>query len=79
MDLLKKIFPFSFTPKKDLATLIIYVLIYLVAGVIGGSIIGFLASIPIIGILFGIVGGVVSIYSIAGAVLACLDFFKILK
>ena len=79
MDLLKKIFPFSFIPKKDLATLIIYVLVYLVAGAIGASIVGFLAGLPIIGFIFALIGSLIGIYSIAGAVLSCLDFFKILK
>ena len=79
MDLLKKVFPFSFAAKKDLATLIIHILIYLVAGLIGGCIVGFLAKLPIIGFIFGLVGSLISIYGIAGIVLSCLDYFKILK
>ena len=79
MDLLKKVFPFSFGAKKDLAALIINILIYVVAAAIGGAIIGILAKLPIIGFIFGLIGSLIGIYSIAGIVLSCLDYLKILK
>ncbi len=92
MDILatiKKFFPLSFRPKKDMTALIITVVIYLVAsfliGIIGTVIMGLIGGleIPILNILLGFFGElfglVINVYAIGGAVLACLDYFKILK
>lgn len=79
MDMLKKIFPFSFKEKKDIAALIINILLYLVGDIIAGFVIGLLASIPLIGIVFSLVGSLVGLYCLAGLVLSCLDYFKVLK
>ena len=79
MALLKQIFPFSFGEKKDIAALIVNILIYLVAGIIIGIIIGVVAAIPIVGWIVGILGGLVDLYVLAGIVLSCLDYFKVLK
>ena len=79
MELLKKIFPYSFTAKKDIASLIVSALIHLVVGLVVGVLIGILASIPIIGIIFGLVGGLVDLYILAAIVIMVLDYFKILK
>lgn len=79
MDLLKKIFPFSFSEKKDVAALIINILIQLVVAIIAGVLIGVLAAIPVVNIICGLVGGLVDLYCIAGIVLSCLDYFKVLK
>ena len=79
MELLKKIFPYSFGAKKDLAALIINIIVYVVVGAIAGAVIGLLASIPIVGWIIGIVGTLVEIYVLAGVILSALDYFKILK
>lgn len=79
MDMLKKIFPFSFKEKKDVAALIINILLYLVGDIVAGAVIGLLASIPVIGIVFSLVGSLVGLYCLAGLVLSCLDYFKVLK
>ena len=74
MDTLKKIFPLSFKEKKDVAALIINILIQLVVGIIAGALIAILAKIPIIGIIIGIVGALVDVYVVAGIVLAILHY-----
>ena len=79
MDLVKKYFPYSFSKKKTRQDLIKAILIYLVAGFVGGLVIGLLGKIPLIGFLFGIVGTVVEIYVVAGIVLTVLDYKKMLK
>ena len=79
MDMLKKIFPFSFKEKKDVAALIINILLYLVGDIVAGAVIGLLASIPVIGIVFSLVGSLVGLYCLVGLVLSCLDYFKVLK
>ena len=44
LALLKTVFPFSFVEKKDVAALVINVLIYLVVGIVAGVLIGMLGS-----------------------------------
>lgn len=87
MDLLKKVFPLSFKDKKDVAALIINLLIHLVVAIIGGAVIalaGLLTGwIPVLGAIIGwalgIVGSLVSLYCLVGAVLSVLDYLKVLK
>lgn len=79
MDILKKIFPLSWAFTKDVANFIIGILIYVVGGAIAGAIIGLLAAIPVIGIIFGLVGSLIGIYSLAGIVIQILVFTKVLK
>ena len=79
MDMLKKIFPLSFQPKPDVASLIIHILILLVVGTVAGWVIGIVAAIPLIGFIFDIIGWLVGLYFTAGIVISCLDYFKILK
>lgn len=79
MDMLKKFFPLSFKEKKDVAALVINILIQIVANVVIGFIIGILSAIPVVGIIVGLVGSLVGIYFFAGIVLSCLDYFKVLK
>lgn len=78
MELLKKIFPLSFDV-KDVANLIIRILIYLVAGIVIGFVLKIVSIIPIVNLVVGLVGGVVELYIAAGIVIAVLDFLNILK
>ncbi len=78
METLKKLFPFSFGV-KDVATLIIKILIYVVVGAVLGFVLVILGKIPVVGLLTGIVGTLVEIYLLAAIVIAILDFCKVLK
>ena len=78
MDMLKKFFPLSFGA-KDVANLIIKIVIYLVIDVVLGFAIGLLSGIPIVCIIIGIVGSLLGLYCLAGIVIAILDFCKVLK
>ncbi|MBE6779212.1 MAG: hypothetical protein E7541_07505 [Ruminococcaceae bacterium] len=78
MELLKKIFPFSFVA-KDVASLVIICLLHLVVDVVLGFVIGLLAKLPIVGVVMGLVGSLVGLYVLAGLVLALLAYFKVLK
>ena len=78
MDMLKKIFPFSFGV-KDITALVVALIIYIVGGAVLGVVFGLLAKIPLIGILFGIVGWAVGVYCFVGIVLAVLDYFNLIK
>lgn len=78
MDLLKKVFPISFRV-SEVVGLVIALIIYVVLDVVCGVIIGFLAGLPIIGILFTLVGSLIGLYGLIGIVLAILVFCKVLK
>ncbi len=78
MDILKKYLPHAFKATESNA-LVIALLIYIVLAIVGGAIIGLLASIPVIGILFSIIGALIDLYSLAGVVLSILVFVKVIK
>ena len=78
MKTLKKIFPLSFQA-KDMAQLIIYCLIYLVAGTVLVFLINILARIPVLGLIFTLISSLVGIYIVAGLIILFLFYFKILK
>lgn len=72
MDMLKKFFPYSFGA-KDVAALVIKIIVYVVASALLGFVLGI---IPFIG---GILGTLVGLYCTAGWVIALLDYLKVLK
>lgn len=78
METLKKFFPLS-TACTDTESLIKNLIIYVVAFVICTLIFSLLGKIPLIGILFSIVGGLIGLYLLVGIVLALLLYFNVLK
>ena len=78
MDFLNKVFPISFKCTEKNA-FIKALIMYVVAGVVGGLIIGLLSRIPFVGILFGLAGYLAEVYVTAGIVLSILVFTKVLK
>ena len=65
MDMLKKYFPHAFKAtelKAFIISLVIYVLIDAVCGVV----IGLLAKIPLIGLVFGLLGSLIGLYALVG-------------
>ena len=79
MDLLKKIFPLSFKYAKDVANLIVGIIIYLVVAAVGGFVIWLASLVPIIGWLIGALGGLLDLYVAVGVILEILVFLKIVK
>ncbi len=78
MDTLKKLFPCAFKSTdtvKFITALIIYALIDIVCGLV----IGLLSKLPLVGFIFGLLGGVVGIYATVGVVLSILVFLKLIK
>ncbi len=77
MDFLKKLWPTCFKVKeKDVASLIVQLLIFLVFCIVGGFFIGIVIKIlPILGIF----GGLVELYGVVGIVLCFLKFFDVIK
>lgn len=79
MDKLKLLFPISFKYADSVANLIIGILIYVVGSAIAGVILGWLSILPIVGLIFSLVGSVLGIYCLAGIVIEVLLFAKVLK
>ena len=78
MATLKKFFPNAFH-STELNPFIFSLILYLIIDIVCGVVIGFLAKLPIIGIIFSVIGSIVGLYALAGIVLSILVFLKILK
>ena len=78
MSFLKKFWPTPFKVKKgDVISLIIQLLIFIVVVAVVGILIGVHAKIPVLGIIFGIIGSLLGVYNIIGIVLCVLKFLDI--
>ena len=78
MDILKKFFPHAFKA-NDLTAFIITLVIYVLIDIVCGLVIGLLAAIPVIGFIFSLLGGLVGLYALIGVVLSILVFVKVIK
>ena len=80
MDLLKTIWPTPFKVKsKDVTSLVVQLVIFVLVCVVASVLIAILAKLPIIGWIIGIVGGLIDLYGVVGVVLAILKFCDVLK
>ena len=80
MDLLKTLWPTPFKIKpKDVSSLVVQLIVFVLLCVVFSILIGVLAKIPVLGWIFGIVGGLVDLYSVVGIVLCILKFLDVLK
>jgi len=78
MDALKKFFPHAFKA-TELSSFIITLIIYVVVDIVCGFVIGLLAKIPLIGVIFSLLGSLVGLYALVGIILSILVFVKVLK
>ena len=78
MELLQKLFPISFK-STELNAFIKALIIYIVADLICGIVIGLLAKIPLIGIIFSLLGSIIGLYALVGIILSILVFVKVIK
>ena len=86
MDILKKLFPFSFNAtEKDpfIKSLIIYIVVLIIGAVVGWVVGSLLGGIPVVGFVVGLIlkifGIVVDVYAVGGIVLSILVFLKVLE
>lgn len=78
MQFLRSLWPTPFKIKKgDVVSLIVQLVIFLVVCAVVGWLIGILAGIPILGIIFTLLGSLMEIYSLVGIVLCVLKFLGI--
>ena len=78
MDILKKFFPHAFKA-NDLGKFIVTLIIYVLIDIVCGFVIGLLAKLPIIGIIFSLLGSLVGLYALVGIILSILVFVKVIK
>jgi len=75
MDMLKTFWPTAFKVKeKDVTSFVVQLVIFVLVCAVVGFLIAVLAGIPIIGILFGIVGAVLELYGLIGIILTVVKF-----
>lgn len=79
MDMLKKIFPVSFSFADTLVNLVVGILIYVVGAAAASVVLGLLAKIPLVGLVFGLVNWVIGVYAFVGLVLLVLVYLKVVK
>ena len=78
MESIKKFFPIAFKA-TELKPFIISIVVFCLIDLVCGFVIGLLAKIPLIGILFSILGAVIGLYALIGIVLSILVFVKVVK
>lgn len=88
MELVKKIWFYSFkVEKKNVSSLVVNLIVWIIAAFLAGIVLwlatAITAWIPVVGALvgtiLGIVGGVIELYSLIGIVLSILVFADVLK
>ena len=80
MSTLKSIWPTPFKIEKgNIVSLIIQLVIFLVVCAVVGWLIGLLSGMPIIGVIFSLLGSLMELYSVVGIVLCVLVFLGILS
>ena len=80
MDFLKSLWPTPFKiERKNLTSFLVQLIIFIVVCAVVGVLIGILSAIPILGIIFWIVGGLLEVYSVVGIVLCILVFLDVIK
>lgn len=84
MDILKKLFPLSFSHVKDTNKLVIGILIYVLVPVVIGLVLGLISALllPLAFILapiFYVIDTVLGLYCLAGLVIQLLVQFDVIK
>ena len=80
MDFMKKLWPTPFKIQKgNVVSFVVQLLVFLILTALFGWLIGLLSALPIVGIVFGIVGSLMGIYTLIGAVLCLLKVLDLVK
>ena len=79
MDFLKKLWPTPFNVKKgDVKSFVTNLIFFIIVCTVIGVLIGILSSVPILGVIFWILGSLLEIYGIVGAILCILVYLNII-
>ena len=80
MEFLKKVWPTPFKiEKKNVSSFVVQLIIFAVVCLVFGILMGVLAHIPYVGIIFSILGSLCELYCTGGIVLCILKFTGVLK
>lgn len=80
MNFLKTFWPTPFKIKeKDFGSFVIQLIIFIVICAVVGFLIGLLSGLPIIGIIFSLIGALLEAYSFIGIVLCILKVLGLVK
>ncbi len=75
MEQLQKLFPIPYKVEKgDLTNFLIILIAFVVVCALFGVLIGLLSRIPVLGVIFTIIGSLVDLYGLVGIVLCILRF-----
>ena len=76
--MLKNFYPHAFKASEG-KTLAVALILYILVDFVCGLVIGLLAKIPLIGIIFSLLESLIGLYALIGIVLSVLVFLKVVK
>ena len=80
VKLIRTLWPTPFNVKpKHLGSFIVQLIVFLIVCAVIGWLIGVLSGIPIVGVLFAILGSLMEAYSAVGIALCILRFLNVIK
>ncbi len=80
MDILKALWPTAFrVVPKDVSSFLVQLILLIVVCAAVGIVMGLLGRIPILGLIFRIVGSLIELYAVVGIVLCSLVYAGVLK
>ncbi|MBQ8541026.1 MAG: hypothetical protein IJ435_06075 [Clostridia bacterium] len=78
MDMLKKLWPTPFKiAEKNVVSFLVQLVIFVVICAVVGWLVSVLAGVPVLGIVFSLVGALLEIYGLVGIILCVLKFIGI--
>jgi len=78
MEFLQKLWPTPFKIEKgNVTSFVVQLIIFIVLTAVIAVLISLLAAIPIVGIIFSIVGSLMGLYTLIGVVLCVLRFLEV--
>jgi len=78
MEFLKKVWPFSFET-KDVTNLVVKAILYVLFLTVASILMGVLSNVPVVNVIFYVLGSLVDLYVLVGLVVLFLSYFKVLK
>ena len=79
MEVLRKLYPYSFQCKGELKKLVLTVVAYVVINAIIGLVLSVLGAVPILGLIFDVLGWFIGLYFIVAVITAIMSYFNILE
>jgi len=76
VNFLRELFPLS-AKVKDVKSLIISILLYIVVSVVTGFVLGFFTAIPLVGTVIGFISRLIDLYCLGGMVISIMILAKV--